>query len=135
MVCLLLILITARFWLEMNDKISHMEGLQRTAPDRLGAQSLCVPPTFFLFLWLMNKQQSVSFVFTQHTHTTSWRHNNGCANLPCILPYIFSCADVGLECYGMKSLYNYYHQLPNDIKKSTTYEQRFWNQKLCFQVF
>ena len=40
MVCLLLILTTAIFWSEMNNKISHMKGLQRTTPDRLGAQSL-----------------------------------------------------------------------------------------------
>ena len=44
------------FWPEMNNKISHMKGLQRTIPDRLGKQSstkctrpLYVPPTNFFF--------------------------------------------------------------------------------------
>ena len=45
-----------------------------------------------------NEQQNISsqettwmYTRTHCVHTVSW-HNSGCANLPYILPYIFSCA-------------------------------------------
>ena len=60
----------------MNNKKSHRNGLQRTTPHRLGAQSstqctitLCVPATtfLFLFLWLRNK---IHFAVDAGTQTT-----------------------------------------------------------------
>ena len=46
----------------MNHKIQHLKGLQRTAPNRLGAQTstqctrtLCLPPTTFLSMFLRSK--------------------------------------------------------------------------------
>ena len=49
-------------WVCFEIHFAFVEGLQRTTPDRLGAQSstyctrtLCVPPTTVLFLWLMNE--------------------------------------------------------------------------------
>ena len=51
-------------------------GLQRTTPNRLGAQTstLCIrilwlPPTTFLFLWLRNK---IHFAVVVGTKTTRW---------------------------------------------------------------
>ena len=52
--------------------MSQKKGLQRTAPDGLGAlestqstRSLCLPPTTFLFLWLWNE---IHFVGVEGTH-------------------------------------------------------------------
>ena len=49
-----------RFLIKMNHT-----GLQRTTPGRLGAQTLCVTPTTFLFLWLQDK---IYFAVMTGTH-------------------------------------------------------------------
>ena len=63
-----------RFLIKMNHKISYLKGLQRTAPNRLGAQistqctrTLCQPPISFLMLWLQNKICFANVVGTQIT--------------------------------------------------------------------
>ena len=59
----------------MNNRLSHLKGLQRTTPDRLRALSstwyistLFLPPTTIpLFLWLRNKIRFAYVVGTQIT--------------------------------------------------------------------
>ena len=55
--------------IKMNNNISYLKGLQSTTPSELGAQAfiqwiktLKLPPTTFLFLWLLNKLQSAGVV-------------------------------------------------------------------------
>ena len=64
-----------RFLIKMNHTISHLKGLQRTTPGRLGAQTftqcirrLCLPPAItFFFVWLQNKIRFANVVGTQKT--------------------------------------------------------------------
>ena len=60
----------------MNNKISHIKGLQTTIPDGLGAQTftwctrtLVLPPTTYIFLWLRNK---IHFSVVAGTQIETW---------------------------------------------------------------
>ena len=56
----------------MNNNISHLKVLQKTTSSKLGAlafkhytRTLQLPPTTFLFLWLLNNLQSAVVEGTQ----------------------------------------------------------------------
>ena len=60
---------------DMNNKMSHLKGLQRTTPNGLGAlastkctRTLCLPPITFLFLWLLNDIHFFVVEGTQKQH-------------------------------------------------------------------
>ena len=67
----------------MNNNISHLKVLQRTTSSGSGAlavlqytRTLELPPTTFLFLWLLNKLQSAVMAGTQTTRFLTKMNNN-----------------------------------------------------------
>ena len=73
----------------MNNNISPLKGLERTAPSGLDAlaflqytRTLCLPLTTFLILWLRNKGKK--FVLSLYTgHTTDYPTGN----FTCVLAF------------------------------------------------
>ena len=63
------------------NKISHLKVLQRTTPSGLDALAFLyytrtLPPTTFLFMWLLNKLQSAVVEGTQSTRFMIKMNNN-----------------------------------------------------------
>ena len=112
-----------RFLIKTNHKISHLKGLQKTAPNRLGAQTstyctrtLRLRPTTFLFMWLRNKICFADVVSTQITRF-SVRMNHKLSHLkglqrttPCGLGAQTSTCSVLEHCvYLLPSLVAHHH--------------------------
>ena len=64
----------SRFSIKMNHKISHMKGFHMSAKAGSGAktftqctETLCLPPTTFISLWLWNKIHYTVMAGTQTT--------------------------------------------------------------------